>query len=62
MGEGTCEGTLSLSVERSCQAAKTSSARSQTRLLIRTSSANRDHDVMASMLANVGRITALQLL
>ena len=28
----------------------------------RTSSLNRDHDVMASMLANVGRITALQLL
>jgi hypothetical protein len=39
MGEGTREGTLSLSAAPTCQAARTSSASSQTRPLIRTSSA-----------------------
>jgi hypothetical protein len=39
MGEGTCEGTHSPSVVTTFQAAKTSSASSQTRPLIRSSSA-----------------------
>ena len=39
MGEGTCEGTLSRNTGPTCQAAKTSSASSQIRPLIRTSSA-----------------------